>query len=78
MTFRNPQKKTETWPWQFVKIRTGVDDKIVRKETVDREGSGQSCDILRAIYLGGGRGGAVQSLSHTTRHIICFFRGCIL
>ena len=44
----------------------GVDDKIVRKESRDREGSGRSCDILRVIYLG-----AVLSVSHTTRQIIC-------
>ena len=46
--------------------QNGVDDKIVRKESLDREGSGQSCDILRVIYLG-----AVLSVSHTTRQIIC-------
>ena len=41
--------------------QNGVDDKIVRKESLDREGSGQSCDILRVIYQG-----AVLSVSHTT------------
>ena len=30
-----------------------VDDKIVRKESPDREGCGHRCDILRVIYLGG-------------------------
>jgi len=46
--------------------QNGVDDKIVRKGSLDREGSGQSCDILHVIYLG-----AVLPVSHTTRQIIC-------